>query len=171
MPDQRPVRARSSRTTTGQHAQRRPITVLQWNAEGVRLKKVPLTKKLYKEQIDIACIQEIHLNPSHGFKITGYETIRQDREGHKGGVLILIRHSLPNRMLTVHTNNQAEVVGADIYLEGDRTIRVFIIYCPPKKELALDAMEITHAHCLVVGVSNSHSDRWGYAKTDTRGAE
>jgi hypothetical protein len=34
-PDRRPVRARSSRTTTGQHAQRKPLNVLQWNAEGV----------------------------------------------------------------------------------------------------------------------------------------
>jgi hypothetical protein len=91
-PDRRPVRTRSTRTTTGQHAQRKPLNVLQWNAEGVRPKKVPLAEKLYEEQIDIACIQETHLRPSHDFKISGYESVRLDREeGHKGGVLILIR--------------------------------------------------------------------------------
>ena len=136
-PDRRTVKAQSTRKTTGRHAIKRPLNVLQWNADGVLKKKVPLTKKLYEEQIDIACIQETHLNPSHGFKITGYEAIRQARKGHKGGVLILIRNSMPNRGLTVHTNNQAEVVGADISLEGDRTIRVFNIYCHPKKSLHL----------------------------------
>jgi hypothetical protein len=95
-PDRRPVRARSSRITTWQLAERRPLNVLQWNAEGVRHKKVPLTEKLYEEQIDIACIQETHLKPSNGLKITGFETIRLDREGNKGGVLFLIRNSLPS---------------------------------------------------------------------------
>ena len=49
-PDRRTVRARSSRTTTGHHALKRPLNVLQWNAEGVLKKKVPLIKKLCEEQ-------------------------------------------------------------------------------------------------------------------------
>jgi hypothetical protein len=134
-------------------------------------KRAPLTKKLYEEQIDIACIQETNLRPPHSFKFTGFELVRLDREGHKGGELILIRSSLPSRGLTVHTNNQAEVVGADISLDGDRTLRVVNIYCPPAKALALDAMETTNANCLIVGDFSSHSDRWVYPETDFRGAE
>jgi exonuclease III len=134
-------------------------------------KRAPITRKLYEEQIDIARIQETHLSPSHAFKITGFESARLDREGHKGGVLILIRNSLPSRGLTVHTNNKAEVVGADIYVDGDRTLRVFNIYWPPTKDLALNAMETTNANCLVVGDLKSHSDRWGYSETYPRGAE
>jgi hypothetical protein len=46
-----------------------------------------------------------------------------------------------------------------------------VIYCPPNKDIALDAMEITNANCLVVGDFNSHSDRWGYSETDAQGTE
>jgi hypothetical protein len=54
---------------------------------------------------------------------------------------------------------------------GDRTLRVFNIYHPPTKDLALDAMETKNANCLVVGDVNSHSNRWGYSETEARGAE
>jgi hypothetical protein len=111
-------------------------TLLQWNAERV------LTKKLYKEKIDIACIPEIYATNSP------YESIRSDREGHKVGVRILIKSS--PELNKVNTNNQAEIVGADITVNGDRTLRVFNIYCPPNKDLALEAMEIV-TNCLVVG--------------------
>ena len=114
--------------------------------------------------------KKLYLSPCHAFKVTGYESVRLDREGHKGGVLILIRSFLPNLGHKVPKNNQAEIVGADITVNGDRTLRVFNIYCPPTKNLALIAMETTNANCLVVGDFNSHLDRWGYSKTDSRGA-
>ena len=69
----------------------RPLNILQWNAEGVFNNKVPLTERLHKEDVDVACIQETHLNTNHRFSIRGYQTFRLDREGrHKGGVLILV---------------------------------------------------------------------------------
>jgi hypothetical protein len=74
-------------------------------------------------------------------------------------------------VLTVHTNNQAEVIGADIIVDGDRTLRVFKIYCPTTKDLALEAMETTNANCLVVGDFNSHSTRWDHSANNARGAE
>jgi isocitrate dehydrogenase kinase/phosphatase len=71
----------------------------------------------------------------------------------------------------LYANNQAEIVGTDITVDGDRSPRVFNIYCQPNMELSLDAMETTHANCLLVGYFKSHSDRWGYAETDSRGAK
>ena len=72
-----------------------PLNILQWNAEGVFNKKVPLTERLHKEDVDVACIQETHLNTNHRFSIRGYQTFRLDREGrHKGGVLILVRNNI-----------------------------------------------------------------------------
>ena len=84
---------------------------------------------------------------------------------------MLIRSSLPNRGLSISIINESEIVGADITIDGDKTLRVFNVYCPPKKSLALETMEITDANCLVVGDFNSHSGRWGYAATDLRSAE
>ena len=83
----------------------RPLNILQWNAEGVYNKKIPLTERLYADNIDVACIQETHLNPKQRFTIRGYQTFRMDREGrHKGGIMILVRNSIAASDNKVDTN-------------------------------------------------------------------
>ena len=64
---------------------------MQWNAEGVQKKKQALQVFLKENKIDIACIQETHLNQNIKFFVRGYDIFRRDRmTGHKGGVLTLI---------------------------------------------------------------------------------
>ena len=66
------------------------IKIAQWNCEGISKKKGALKIFLHKEKIDIACLQETHLNPNLRFLVRGYQCFRQDRPNrHKGGVLIL----------------------------------------------------------------------------------
>ena len=55
------------------------LKVMQWNAEGVRLKKTELQNFLKEHDIDVCCIQETHLSSAHRFSIRGYEIFRQDR--------------------------------------------------------------------------------------------
>ena len=109
----------------------RPLNILQWNAEGVFNKKVPLTERLHKEDVDVACIQETHLNTNHRFSIRGYQTFRLDREGrHKGGVLILVRNNIAASDFKVDTNQQAEIHGVKITVDNS-AINIFNLYCPP----------------------------------------
>ena len=56
------------------------LKFVQWNAEGVRLKKTELQHFLKLETIDVCCIQETHLSSSHRFFIRGYEVFQQGRE-------------------------------------------------------------------------------------------
>ena len=108
----------------------RPLNILQWNAEGVFNKKVPLTERLHKD-VDVACIQETHLNTNHRFSIRGYQTFRLDREGrHKGGVLILVRNNIAASDFKVDTNQQAEIHGVKITVDNS-DINIFNLYCPP----------------------------------------
>ena len=109
----------------------RPLNILQWNAEGVFNKKVPLTERLHEEDVDVACIQETHLNTNHRFSIRGYQTFRLDREGrHKGGVLILVRNNFAASDFKVDTNQQAEIHGVKITVDNS-TINILNLYCPP----------------------------------------
>ena len=95
-----PVQARIRRRRRGRHPgnpgqdeeRPKPLNILQWNAEGIMNKKNILRNRLFEEDIDIACIQETHLNPNNMFSIRGYQpAFKVDREGrHKGGVLILV---------------------------------------------------------------------------------
>ena len=108
----------------------RPLNILhlQWNAEGVFNKKVPLTERLHKEDVDVACIQETHLNTNHRFSIRGYQTFRLDREGrHKGGVLILVRNNIAASDFKVDTNQQAEIHGVKITVDNS-AINIFNLY-------------------------------------------
>ena len=97
----------------------RPLNILQWNAEGVFNKKVPLTERFHKENVDVACIQETHLNTNHRAPIRGYQTFRMDREGrHKGGVLILVGNNIAASDFKVDTNQQAEIHGVKITVDN-----------------------------------------------------
>ena len=64
------------------------LKIMQWNAEGVIRKKTEIEHILKKENIDICCIQETHLQKDKRFRVRGYQCFRTDREGdkRKGGV-------------------------------------------------------------------------------------
>jgi ribonuclease HI len=149
----------------------RPLNILQWNAEGVYNKKIPLTERLHSEDIDVACIQETHLNTNNRFTIRGYQTFRMDREArHKGGVMILVKNSIAAKDFQVDTNQQAEIHGVNITVDNS-VITIINLYCPQDKELSLQSMNIPSQNCLIVGDFNSHSTCWGYEETDRRGDE
>ena len=52
---------------------------VQWNAEGVSKKKIPLAERLRKECIDITCIQESHITDNLWVKMRFYQTYTMDR--------------------------------------------------------------------------------------------
>ena len=174
-----PVAARPRRRvkkTTGNLSptkeESKPLNILQWNAEGLYRKTVTLKQRLQAENIHVACIQETHLNPDTRMpSIRGYTPFRMDREGHKGGVLILVKNNIVvTEDFKIATNKQAEIHGVKIKI-NDREICIFNIYCPQDKALNLHAMEIPSENCIVLGDLNSHSTSWGYAENDKRGDE
>ena len=105
----------------------RPLTILQWNAEGVYNKKVPLTERLRKDSIDVPCIQEITPQLRHP-EVTrppgwaGKENI--------GEVLILVRNSIGVLGFKVDTNQQAKIHGVSITTDNS-AITTSKLYCPP----------------------------------------
>ena len=163
---------RSPPQATGEPKNR--LKILQWNCESISNKKLQLTNKLKNADIDIACMQESHLqsHPKHGnsFTIRGYQTFKQDRKnGPKGGVITLVRNDIPASEVQVDTGDRAEMIGVKIHL-GNKEITIYKCYCPPRKAHVLHAMNISE-HCIVVGDFNSHSPSWGYPEQDARGEE
>ena len=145
--------------------------MMQWNAEGVFNKKLALTRKLHDLKIDIACIQETHLNQNNRFSIRGYQCFRLDREArHKGGVLTLIKNNIAATEIKIDTAQEAEIIGCKIIWNGT-THTIYNYYCPPDKDLSLYRMDIDQEQCIVVGDFNAHSQSWGYDSLDSRGEE
>ena len=167
----RGARSRGSRgKATGQEQQqKRTLSILQWNAEGVQHKKLPLMQRLYAQDIDIACIQETHLTSNLRFSIRGYETYRMDREDrHKGGVLILVKNNILASPFKIETNSEAEIHGVKFNIQNQE-ITVYNFYCPDNRDLCLHKLDTPSEHCIIIGDFNSHSTSWGYQETDTRG--
>jgi ribonuclease HI len=164
-------RGRRENATGNERTPSKTINILQWNAEGVYNKKVPLAQLLHQEEVEIACIQETHLKNTQRFSIRGYQVFRYDREDRsKGGAAILVKNSIPARELQVNTNHQSEIHGVTVTIENQE-IKIFNVYSPVDRELCLNSMDIPDSRCLVIGDFNSHSETWGYSEADRRGEE
>ena len=151
-----PGRHRPISTTGGQpliarctRGYKRPITeynnkssqttlkVMQWNAEGLMRKKTELEHRMNKENIDICCIQETHLQKDKTFKARGYQCLRTDRGGdrRKGGIITLIKSNI-NAYMSSSSND-----GAEQHTIAVNTLKRDIIlvnyYCPNNVNLTL----------------------------------
>ena len=148
------------------------LVFLQWNAEGIQKKKEALKIFLHKNEIDVACIQETHLNNNLRFSIRGYTCLRQDRENRtKGGILTLVKNNIPTTDIFIPNSTQSEILGTKLILPGG-DINVFNCYCPPDKELELERIQIlNNEEYLILGDMNSHSQSLGYSDLNARGEE
>ena len=148
------------------------INIMQWNAEGTYTKKTELQSFLKENLIDIACIQETHLNSSRKFFIRGYDAFRCDRaNGHKGGgVMTLVRHGIAATQIAQTGTENLEHIKIRILTKGEE-LDITNCYSPPKTNLDLHKLQLSPKSHLIVGDFNSHSPAWGYATQDQRGAE
>ena len=163
----RDARRRQSRATGTTESS--PLTVAQWNAEGISRKKLELQKFLYTHSIDVVCIQETHLNPENRFCIRGYETFRLDRQGHKGGIIICVKNSLASTEIERSAEN-TEYLTIKIFTKPDSTY-ITNVYSPNDQNLNLETLQTQENRHLIVGDFNAHSPSWGYISMDTRGEE
>ena len=102
------------RRVTGRTKARKgkPFTIMNWNAESVINKKIELENILHKENINICCIQETHLQSNNHFKVRGYRCFRSHRtDRSKEGVLALVRNSINTCLIDIHMEN-SEYYGA-----------------------------------------------------------
>ena len=145
------------------------LKVMHWNAEGVMNKADALKIFLHENSVDICCIQETHLQEGKTFKIRGYQVYRNDRKGHKGGVLTLVR----NNILAIE---KSKFTGEAEYLHlkltaGKLTLDLVNYYCPDNKMLSLETIDVSPRHFIIAGDFNSHSQSWGYSTMNRRGED
>ena len=143
------------------------LKIVQWTAEGVRLKKTELQHFLKLKAIDVCCIQETHLSSSHRF----FEVFRQHRENRpKGGLLTLVRNNIP--AAEIQRSGQAdldtEYLGVKLVLSGT-PVSVFNIYSPPDTQIQLHNIKVEPQSWIITGDFNSHSPSWGYGKLNSKG--
>ena len=159
-------------------ARRSHITIVSWNAEGLRSKVAELQRWLPAEKADVLAVQEGQL-PSKVPRIPGYQppvVVRRARgritgaETVRGGdVAIYVRaglHFAPlDGRFTTAADDTTEVCG--IRLLGNHTLDVINIYRPPIRATGDDRIDNfsldpipNDSKTLLVGDVNAHHPLW-----------
>ena len=109
--------------------------ILFWNCQGIRSKRRELELYLKENVYGIIALNETFLSKQHNFRITGYDTIRNDRStGQEGDVAFLVNHSLVvnkeyrNNDFNIITNNEALAI--DLELSDNQDVTLATIYHP-----------------------------------------
>ena len=95
-----------------------------------------MASELFSLSIDIAIITETHLKKHHShstFAITGYNYVRRDRDGRRGGgVTIYLKENLNYRILTPQAD-KAEYEPLWVQVQwNDVFVTVAALYHPPQ---------------------------------------
>ena len=121
------VMSRGNKSRTTGHL----LCIANWNAEGMRQKKLEFEQFLQKNNIDVCCRQETHFNNSFRFHIGGSEVYRNDRKDRpKGRVATLVRNKIPSVEISLSHDSGTEYVGVKLIL-GGKDLYVYTIYSQP----------------------------------------
>ena len=109
--------------------------ILFWNCQDIRSKRKELELYLKENVIDIIALNETFLSKKHNFKISGYDTIRNDRStGQGGGVAFLVKYGLVvnkeyrNNDFNIITDNEALAI--ELEISNNQNLTLATIYCP-----------------------------------------
>src|SRR5688572_4796057 len=107
------------------------LTVLQWNANGLRGHKDQLKNFLVNvpSPPDVVCIEETLLKPKRNPpKIDGYNVVRKDcTTNTKGGLVIYIKVGINFTLLDIEDNPNIEIQGIEIKTSNGH-LKIFNTY-------------------------------------------
>ena len=94
----------------------------------------------------------------------------ETEHGPKGGLLFLVKNIYPAAEIHRSGDEDMEVLGIKLILEGN-PLSIYNLYSPPPKALHLHAIQPEEARWIIMGDFNSHSPSWGYPDLDPKGGE
>lgn len=147
------------------------LTILNWNANGIKSKRSIFIEFLTRYNIDIACITETHLTNDEPFRIPGYHIYRYDRVNRtaSGGAAIIIKKRLVHQPLATPNFNNLEAVGIIV----NDAINIISTYKQPNKPLLeCDVRQIfsnDSTATLMIGDLNCKNTIWGCRANNPNG--
>ena len=148
-----------------------PLSILQWNANGLgHSKLLELKKSLQDHNIQVALIQETMLKTKDvsvpGF--TPYKCKCQE-EGHNcQGILTLIRNDVTAEVSKLPTNDRNDIQLVKVWRNGMR-FSLYNIYSPPDETCDVRLQNSILKKTILAGDTNAHSPSWGYDDTNESG--
>ena len=111
------------------------IKIGHLNVQSIAAKLDDVTLLLRDQQLDILCLSETWLSPQISdlfLTFPGYDVLRQDREGRRGGgVAILHRSEMEVQQLVMPACGPLETLWTSVSWRGGRPTTVGVVYRPP----------------------------------------
>ena len=141
-----------------------------WNARSIKHKINDLKLFLDKEIPTVVVVNETWLKRKDIINIRNYSTLRQDREGNRGGgLLFLIKSGITYKKskLTQRKTGFLETMCIEV-LCNQQCLKILLVYNPcqnvPKEEFT-HFFEQTGPHALIIGDFNGHHPSWSTNRT------
>ena len=154
---------------------KRPLRIVQWNAEGINTKTSELRCFLEEYKIDVAVIQESKLMPKRNSPdLKGYSLIRGDRIGAEhpgGGVLTIIKEDIVYKENGHCNRDGVELLSVCIHQSGKKWLTINNLYLPPNSQADMSWIPV-NPNTIFAGDLNGHSKIWDDIQpTDDRGED
>ena len=150
------------------------LSILLWNANGIRNHINELTILLHDKNIDIALITETRLTNKRQINVPGYNIYRTDHPDGTAhaGTAIIIHRSLSHHLFPLPTHNflqsTAVIIQTSLY-----PITLVAAYSPPKipiSESQIISFLNSLGHHFILGADlNAKHQQWGARSTNSRG--
>ena len=131
------------------------LTVLQWNAGGLRARSTKLLHFISSHPVDFICIQKSNLNVSSSFRIPGFSALQShgthsrsgifctDVADASGGVIIFFKQGLffselSTSSLSLH-GPYSDYVEVNISLNDSSSLSFLNVYAPPIRSSTKDS--------------------------------
>ncbi|KAG7188343.1 hypothetical protein KM043_008000 [Ampulex compressa] len=144
------------------------LKVCSWNANGLRGRLGELIEYLDRNKVDILLLNETKFTNKDKLKIKSYICYRKERDNSAGGVAILVKATIPHKLLSINTNLTLEAVG--IKLPSD--INIISTYRRPSitlNERDINILMNIGEKVLIVGDLNATHLTWNCNRTNKSG--
>ena len=167
--------AGESAQSRGDFIPRDALTILQWNADGLKSSIADLQALVSDRQIDICLIQETKLSPRDATpRLPGYVAERRDRPPsatsttrHAGGLVTYIREGIPFSKAQAYKpgfpSTELEALAIRVRTQRDEWLTVTNVYSPPERSRAGEFNPVvlcSSSSHLLAGDWNCHSSLW-----------
>lgn len=150
------------------------LSILQWNADGLRGHKDQLKNFLINSPIDpdIICIEETLMKENtQAPKIKNYNVIRKHcLTFNKGGLAIYIKIGLNFNVIDIEDIPNAEIQGVEIKTQLGY-LKIYNIYLSPSHTYSKSDIQklFINKRTLLVGDFNAHNKMWGCSYNNFKG--
>ena len=145
------------------------LRLIQWNANGIKIRMLELADAVRRLNVDIVLIQETKLRAlDNNPNIKGYSKVSKDRGiGRGGGLITFIKEDLPFTIIDTPAveNSLLEMLSIELRTKSFNKMLISNVYCPSARGASIgnefNMSELpSDPNSLTGGDLNAHSNMW-----------